>query len=60
METDRIRAALREILPLDELEARLRSPNPAFEGQTPIQVIERGETNRLWRMIHQVDAGVAS
>ena len=25
--------------------------NPAFESSTPLQVIERGESDRLWRMI---------
>ena len=59
-ETDRLRAALSEILPPNELGKWLRTPNPAFEGQTPIQVMERGEADRLWRMIFQIDAGVAS
>jgi Protein of unknown function (DUF2384) len=38
----------------------MRTSNPAFEGQTPIQVIERGEADRIWRMIFQIDAGVAN
>ena len=29
-------------------------------GQTPIQVIERGDAGRIWRMIFQIDAGVAN
>ena len=59
-ETDRLRAALAEIMPANTLGDWLRSPNDAFEGQTPLQVIERGEADRLWRMIFQIDAGVAS
>jgi len=59
-ETDRLRAALSEILPPNELGNWMRTPNPAFEEQTPIQVLERGEADRLWRMIFQIDAGVAS
>ena len=59
-ETDRLRAALSQIMPPDTLGDWLRTPNPAFEGQTPLQVIERGEADRLWRMIFQIDAGVAS
>ena len=31
--------------------------NPSFEGSTPLQVIERGETDRLWRMIWQLGTG---
>jgi transcriptional regulator with XRE-family HTH domain len=60
IETDRLAAALSEILPPNGAGEWLRTPNPAFEGQTPIQIIERGETDRLWRMISQIDAGVAS
>ena len=35
----------------------LQVPNPAFDGSTPRQVIERGETDRLWRMIHAIESG---
>jgi DNA-binding transcriptional regulator YiaG len=33
------------------------SPNPAFGGLKPIEVIERGETDRLWQMIFEMKAG---
>jgi transcriptional regulator with XRE-family HTH domain len=59
-ETERLRAALAQIVPEDQMGPWLRTPNPAFEGQTPIQVIERGESDRLWQMIFQIDANVAS
>jgi Antitoxin Xre/MbcA/ParS C-terminal toxin-binding domain len=59
-ETERLRAALAEIVPAPELGEWMRTPNPAFEGQTPIQVIERGEADRIWRMIIQIDSGVAN
>src|SRR5438309_1557702 len=39
-ETERLRAALAEIIPEDQLGEWLRAPNPAFEGQSPIQVME--------------------
>ena len=35
----------------------LQEPNPAFDGSTPLQVIERGETDRLWKMIHALESG---
>jgi hypothetical protein len=60
VETDRLSDALSQVLPPGGLTDWLRAPNPAFEGQTPIQVIQRGEADRLWRMIHQIDSGVAS
>lgn len=60
IETDRLRSALTQIIPESEVGEWLRTPNAAFEGQTPIQVIERGESDRLWQMIHQIDANVAN
>jgi DNA-binding transcriptional regulator YiaG len=35
----------------------LKAPNPAFEGSTPLQVIERGETDRIWRMLWELQSG---
>ena len=60
IETARLRAALNKLLSPAALREWMRSPNPAFEGQTPIQVIERGESDRIWQMIFQIDAGVAN
>ncbi|MFO0806566.1 MAG: antitoxin Xre/MbcA/ParS toxin-binding domain-containing protein [Gemmataceae bacterium] len=55
-----LREALARLIPQDRLENWLRAPNPAFEGQSPIELIERGESERIWRMIVQIEAGVAS
>ena len=60
VETDRLRAALGELLLPQELGEWMRTPNSAFEGQTPIQVVESGEADRLWQMIFQIDANVAN
>lgn len=60
VETERLRRALAQVVAADKLADWMRSPNAAFEGQTPIQVIERGESDRIWRMIFQIDANVAS
>lgn len=59
-ESDRLGKALAEIIPANRVGAWLQTPNPAFEGQTPIQIIERGESDRIWRMITQIDASVAN
>jgi DNA-binding transcriptional regulator YiaG len=59
-ETQRIGHALAQIIPAKDVGEWLRTPNPAFEGQGPIQIIERGESDRIWRMIFQIDANVAS
>lgn len=40
-----------------EVTTWLETPNQAFEGSTPLQVIERGESDRLWRMIYHLRSG---
>ncbi len=35
----------------------MQEPNPAFDGSTPLQVIERGESDRLWKMIYALESG---
>lgn len=34
----------------------LQTPNPAFDNLKPIEVIERGEIDRIWRMIFYVES----
>jgi hypothetical protein len=38
----------------------LQTPNPAFGELKPLEVIERGEIDRLWSMIFYLESGVAS
>jgi len=45
------------ILGEEELTRWLEKPNSAFDGSTPLQVIERGETDRLWRTVHELESG---
>jgi hypothetical protein len=49
--------ALAEVVPVPQIGPWLDIPNPAFEGSTPIQVIERGDSDRLWRMIWELRMG---
>jgi hypothetical protein len=35
----------------------LDTPNDAFSGLKPLDLIERGEMDRLWRMIFEVESG---
>jgi hypothetical protein len=49
--------ALAEIVPASQIGRGLDIPNLAFEGSTPLQVIERGESDRLWRMIWELRMG---
>jgi len=35
----------------------LKQSNPAFDGSTPVQVIERGQMDRIWRMLYYAESG---
>jgi hypothetical protein len=37
-----------------------RAPNLAFDGLKPVEVIERGESDRLWEMAYYLRSGVPS
>ncbi len=34
------------------------APNAAFDGLKPLEVIERGEIDRLWRMVYKLRSGM--
>jgi hypothetical protein len=53
----RLFKALAEVVPASQIGPWLDIPNPAFEGSTPLQVVERGESDRLWRMICELRMG---
>ena len=44
----------------DDIAAWLETPNEAFEGSSPPQVIERGESDRIWRMVYFLRSGEPS
>src|ERR1700730_6991888 len=56
-EMSRLFDALAEVVPASQIGPWLDIPNSAFEGSTPIQVIERGEFDRLCRMIWELRFG---
>ena len=49
--------ALSEIVQPKSIGPWLTRSNPAFEGSTPLQVIERGEADRVWKMIWELREG---
>lgn len=59
-ELDRLRDGLAGVMAAQHIGEWLTSPNDAVGGQTPLHVVERGEIDRLWRMIFQPEAGVAT
>jgi hypothetical protein len=56
-EMKRIFEALETLVARDAIGPWLKESNPAFDGSTPLQVIERGETDRIWRMIYELQSG---
>ena len=59
-ELDRFRDRLSDVIAPDAIPAWLNTPNDAFDGLKPLEVIERGEIDRLWNMIFYLESGVAS
>ena len=56
-ELTRLFDALSDMVEAKAIGEWLKRPNPAFDGSTPLQVIERGETDRIWRMIWELQTG---
>ncbi|MDQ6911271.1 MAG: MbcA/ParS/Xre antitoxin family protein [Verrucomicrobiota bacterium] len=56
-EVTRLRNALADVIEDEVLDEWLQRPNKQFNGSTPLQVIECGETDRLWQMIWQLREG---
>ena len=59
-EIERLRDRLAEVVKAEAIPQWLETPNPAFNGLKPLEVIERGEVDRLWEMIYFLESGVAS
>jgi hypothetical protein len=36
----------------------LHNPNEAFDGLKPLEVIARGQIDRIWRMIFYLESGM--
>jgi transcriptional regulator with XRE-family HTH domain len=59
-ETERFQARLAEVVCPEQIPQWLDTPNDAFDGLKPVEVIERGEIDRLWNMIFYLESGTAS
>lgn len=59
-EIDRLRDQLAGVVKPEAIPLWLETPNKAFGGLKPLEVIERGEVDRLWQMIFEIESGVAS
>jgi hypothetical protein len=56
-EFGRLAAELHTIIKPEKLKTWWNQPVAKFGGSTPLQVLERGETDRIWRMIWEIREG---
>lgn len=56
-EVQRLCDALKKVIDPRAIGPWMQEPNRAFGGLKPLEVIERGEIDRLWRMIYQLESG---
>jgi DNA-binding transcriptional regulator YiaG len=59
-EIERFQTRLAEVVKPESIPNWLETPNQAFAGLKPLEVIERGEIDRLWTMIYYLESGVPS
>ena len=57
IEIKRLYDALAKVMEPETIGAWLETPNKAFGKLKPIEVMERGEVDRLWRMIYLLESG---
>src|SRR5690606_41656392 len=57
-EVARLYQALTELVEPVAIGPWFVTPNAAFGGLKPIEVIERGEIDRLWEMVYRLRAGM--
>jgi hypothetical protein len=57
VEMDRLLDGLSRVMDPKAVGRWMITPNAAFDGSTPAQVVERGEGDRIWRMLYDVESG---
>lgn len=53
----RLVTGLEEVMDRSTIGPWMTTPNEAFDGLKPLEVVERGETDRIWSMIYQLRSG---
>ena len=56
-EIARVVRGLREVVEEEAIGQWMLRPNQAFDGLKPIEVIERGEVDRIWQMVFLLRSG---
>lgn len=59
-EMERLQRALAQVMDPSRIAGWLETPNAAFDEMKPLEVIERGQIDRIWRMIFYLESGVPS
>ena len=57
-EVYRLCDALSEVVDREALGLWFRTPNDLFDGLKPLEVVERGEIDRLWNMVFELQSGM--
>jgi hypothetical protein len=57
-EVGRLYEALGEVVEPKAIGPWFVTPNQAFGGMKPIELIERGEIDRLWDMVYRLQSGI--
>lgn len=60
LEVTRLYEVLTKVMDPASVGSWLETPNEAFDQLKPLEVIERGEMDRIWRMIFFLESGVSS
>lgn len=58
-ELDQLREGLCRVMKPEAIGSWLETPNKAFDGLKPIEVIEQGQIARIWRMIYEMEMNTA-
>jgi transcriptional regulator with XRE-family HTH domain len=59
-EMQRLQQGLARVMRREFIGEWLQTPNEALAGLKPIEAVERGEIDRLWRMIYMLESGQPS
>ena len=58
VEIARLQDALSEVVDASFIADWLNSPNEHFDGLKPLEVIERGEIDRVWELVFYLRSGM--
>ncbi len=57
VEMDRLLDSLARLMKPQDVGRWLKEPNSALDGSSPVQVIERGQGDRIWRLLYFLESG---